>query len=151
MAEVVNEFTIRIQQQADYRFLVEFDQPASTLETDEMPPLGQAAGPSPSRLLAAAIGNCLAASLVFCSRKARVPLEKLSAAVRVQTTRNEQKRLRIGRIEVTLEPQYSSEDQAAAARCLEIFEDYCTVTQSVRAGIDVDVRVKGFDTAVQSG
>jgi uncharacterized OsmC-like protein len=28
------------------------------------------------------------------------------------------------------------------ARCLEVFEDYCVVTQSVRDGIDITVSVE---------
>ncbi len=39
------------------------------LVTDEPAPLGGAAGPNPSRLLGAAVANCLAASLPFAMRK----------------------------------------------------------------------------------
>jgi uncharacterized OsmC-like protein len=49
-------------------------------------------------VLAAAIGNCLSASLVFCAaRKAGVKLSRVSAEVKVQIVRNENKRLRVGR------------------------------------------------------
>jgi uncharacterized OsmC-like protein len=34
------------------------------------------------------------------------------------------------------------QDRTRVARCLEIFENYCTVTQSVRKGIEVTVNVK---------
>jgi len=50
-----------------YAFRVDFrDEPASSLFTDEPRPLGNGGGPSPSRMLAAAVVNCLASSLLFC-------------------------------------------------------------------------------------
>jgi uncharacterized OsmC-like protein len=145
MTEVVSEFTVTVEQRQDYEFLVQFHNPPVSLLTDEPPPLGHSEGPSPSRLLAGAVGNCLAASLLFCARKARVQLQKIRAEVKVQTVRNERKRLRIGRIDVMLDPQFAEADRANASRCLSIFEDYCTVTESVRGGIDIHVQVKGFE------
>jgi organic hydroperoxide reductase OsmC/OhrA len=50
--------------------------------------------------------------------------------------------MRIGKIEVEIDPQIKEVDKQQAQRCLELFEDFCVVTQSVREGIDVSVAVK---------
>jgi organic hydroperoxide reductase OsmC/OhrA len=102
--------------------------------------LGKDSAPNPSRLLAAAVASCLSGSLVFCMSKAKLPLRHLAAEVKTQLVRNERNRLRIGKLEVTLHPELS-EDSASAASCLEVFEDFCVVTESVRNGIEVDVTV----------
>jgi uncharacterized OsmC-like protein len=146
MVEPVSQFTIAIDQVRDYEFRVRFDKPnLPELILDEPPPLGRDAGPNPSRLLAAAIGNCLAASLLFCVRKARANLESLHTEVKVEIVRNEAKRLRVGRVEVAIEVGLPEADKAAARRCLPRFEDFCTVTQSIREGMDVQVTIKGLD------
>jgi uncharacterized OsmC-like protein len=146
MSEVVSEFTVSIDQVADYEFRVKFDNsPLAPLTVDEGPPLGKSAGPSPSRLLGAAVGSCLSASLLFCARKAKLEVKNIHTKVRVQTVRNEQRRLRIGRIDVEIAPEIAGADVDRAARCLDLFEDYCTVTQSVRSGVDISVHVEGLD------
>ena len=144
MPEPVHEFTIHIDQVRDYEFRVRFDKAnLAELTLDEPPPLGRDAGPNPSRILAAAIGNCLTASLLFCARKHKVSVESLRAEVKTQIVRNEQKRLRVGRVKVTIEAGVPEAEKEAARRCLPLFEDFCTVTQSIRDGIEVDVTVKG--------
>jgi organic hydroperoxide reductase OsmC/OhrA len=110
---------------------------------DEPPPLGKDKAPSASRILAAAVGNCLSASLLFCMRKARAEIKAIHTDVSVHMDRNEQGRLRIGKIEVAIDPKLEAADQAKLDRCLELFEDFCIVTQSVRRGIDVQVAVRG--------
>ncbi len=145
MSDVAGEFTLDIEQQRDYQFLVKFDRPRTSLLSDEPSPLGNDEGPSPSRLLAAAVGNCLAASLLFCARKARMNPEAIRARVKLTTVRNERKRLRVGHIDVTIDPGFREADFAAASRCLDIFRDYCTVSESVRQGIDISVQIKGFE------
>lgn len=146
MAEPVSEFKISIDQVADYEFRVNFGKEAiPDLLVDEGPPLGKDAGPNPSRLLAAAIGSCLNASLLFCARKGRVDVKKIHSEVKVQTVRNEARRLRIGKIEVSIDPEIAEEDKARADRCVGLFEDFCTVTESIRGGIPVEVSVKGYD------
>jgi organic hydroperoxide reductase OsmC/OhrA len=42
---------------------------------------------------------------------------------------------------VGLEPELDAEAGQKLNRCLELFQDFCLVTQSVRAGIDVEVEV----------
>lgn len=142
-------FTIELVQQADYRFEARFDDPAlPPLVTDEPPPLGAGAGPNPARLLGAAVANCLAASLLFSLRKFRNQVEPLSAAASVSLVRNAQNRLRIGRIAVDLHLAGTAADVKSLDRVLAQFEDFCVVTQSVRAGITVDVRVLDRDGRV---
>jgi organic hydroperoxide reductase OsmC/OhrA len=103
--------------------------------------LGAGAGPNPARLLGTAVANCLAASLLFSLRKFRNQVEPLLAVATVSMVRNAQNRLRIGRIGVDLHLAGTAGDVKSLHRVLGQFEDFCVVTQSVRAGIAVDVRV----------
>ncbi len=146
MSEVISEFSISIQQQQDYQFVVTFDKASMPeLHTDESAPLGKETGPTPARMLAAALGNCLAASMLFASKKAGVATHNIHADVKVQTVRNENRRLRIGKVEVTIDPGFAPEDLEKAKGPRAVFEDFCTVTQSVKQGFPVEVKVKGID------
>ena len=59
----------------------------------------------------------------------------------VTIVRNDKKRLRIGSIDVALHP-VGPLDPAVFEKCLPTFEDFCTVTQSVREGFEIKVRVE---------
>jgi uncharacterized OsmC-like protein len=128
----------------DYQFTAAFDDvaQAAPILVDEPQPLGEARGPNAADLLGAAVGNCLSASLAFCLRKARVELVDLTAHVTVQIERNEQGRHRITGIDVDLVPKLGSMDGARAERCEALFEDFCTVTASIRKGIPVRVTLE---------
>jgi organic hydroperoxide reductase OsmC/OhrA len=128
----------------DYEFTASFpDLPlAGRLATDEAPPLGRGHGPNPAALLAVAIGNCLAASLAFCLRKSHAHVDRVTADVTARIVRNAQGRLRIKDVEVTLSPGVSAEDLNRLTRCTELFEEFCIVTQSVRTGIPVSVKLQ---------
>lgn len=135
-------FEVTLRSRGGFEFGVEFDQPgAAELVLDEPPPLGEGAGPNAARILAAAVGHCLGASLTLCLRKARIDLQELRVTVSGSFVRNERGRLRIGGLAVTLEPDLPAEQRARMGRCLEVFEDFCIVTESVRQGIDVQVTV----------
>lgn len=141
-SDVASRFSIRVQQIEGFEFLVKFDKEQfAPLTMDEPAPLGQDVAPNAARVLAAAIGNCLSASLVFCMQKAKVKTEGIHADVDVQIVRNARKRLRIGKVDVTIHTALKADDPALVG-CLAAFEDFCIVTQSVREGIAVDVRVK---------
>lgn len=140
---IVNEqqFSLRLQLERNYQFSVDFDDDGfPDLTVDEPPPLGDGDGPNASRLLAAAVGNCLGASLVYCLRKARVDVTDLKVRVSGTMTRSDTGRWRIGSFRVALAPTIQ-QDVGRMRRCLEVFEDFCIVTQSVRQGIPVDVSV----------
>ena len=99
-------------------------------------------GLDPARLLASAIGGCLSASLLFCAQKLRLGMEGLHADIKVSHTRNERGRLRIGKIDVEIEPHLKEPDEQKLKRCPDLYEDFCVVTQSVRNGLDVSVKVR---------
>ena len=135
-------FAVTLTKQDSYRFTVDFGlDGVPPLTTDEVPPLGEGAGPNPARLLAAAVGNCLAASLLFCLRKARVEVSELSVHATGTMGRNERGRLRLSGVAVDLRPVIAAGDVDRLERCVGVFEDYCVVTQSVRPALDVAVTV----------
>jgi uncharacterized OsmC-like protein len=144
MSNVVSQFSIHVESVGRYEFRVRFDGPEhALLATDEPPPLGQNRGPNPSRLLGAAVANCLASSLTFCLERNGAP-SAVSADASVEIIRNERNRLRVGRIAVKLRPS-ATVDRDVLARCLTQFEDFCVVTESVRRGLDVVVEVEPPD------
>jgi uncharacterized OsmC-like protein len=136
------EFTLKLNRQKDYQFNVQFDLAGvPDLQLDEPAPLGAGAGPNASRLLAAAVANCLSASLLFCLHKFKQDSD-VTAKVKGKMVRNEQGRLRIGSFAVDIQLDQTVE---RLAHCAEQFEDFCVVTDSVRKGIPVDVRVLDAD------
>ena len=133
--------SVRLVQQRDYQFEARFGTGMPPLLADEPPPLGSGAGPSPEQLLAAAVGNCLAASLLFSLRKYKQQPEPIAAEVSVSTGRNAENRLRIQAMQVVLTLGQPATALQHLDRALAQFEDFCTVTQSVRGGIEVSVQV----------
>jgi uncharacterized OsmC-like protein len=134
------EFLTKMCRVEHYKFKVSFNSDKiEPIFTDEPEPLGKGEYPNAGKLLAAAVGNCLCASLVFCMEKSRAEVPSIWAEVSTTMERNEKGRLRITHMSVRMFPQVSDENRFQ--RCREIFEDFCIVTQSVREGIDVNVEV----------
>jgi uncharacterized OsmC-like protein len=135
---------VRLALKKDYQFTTTFETlpGAPPLQVDEPPPLGAGEGPNAAALLSAAVGNCLAASLAFCLNRSRVDVSGLDVEVQTRIVRNDAGRFRIGGITVKLKPGIGAGDPAKYARCLELFEDFCIVTASVRNGIPIDVAVE---------
>ena len=125
-----------------YRFRVEFDvDGVPSLVVDEMKPIGKGFGPNPTRLLSAAVGHCLSSSLLYCLGKAKVKVRKLDTTVKADIERNKEGYLRIAGLDVQIHLEVEDEDKLRVPRCLSMFENYCTVTQSVRKGIEVKVNI----------
>jgi uncharacterized OsmC-like protein len=125
-----------------YRFRVEFDvDGVPSLVVDEMKPIGEGFGPNPTRLLSAAVGHCLSSSLLYCLGKAKIKVRKLDTTVKADTERNKEGYRRIAGLDVQIHLEVEDEDKLRVPPCLRIFENYCTVTQSVRKGIEVKVNV----------
>ena len=145
MSEIVSQFDISIDQVDAYEFRVKFDkQHHAPMSTDEPAPLGKDAYPNPARLLAAAIGTCLSASLQFASRRPGLQLGKIHTDVKVEIVKNENRRLRIGKITVAIDAGIQPDDLEKARAVAAVFEDFCTVTESVKKGIPVETTIKGL-------
>ena len=126
-----------------YKFNVEFDVDyIPDLLVDETKPDGEGSGPNPTRLLSAAVGHCMSSSLIYCLKKARIPINHLDTAVKTNLYRNENGRLSIRSIDLNIHLKIKKEDKNRLNRCLTLFEDYCTVTQSIRKGIQVNVQIQ---------
>lgn len=133
--------SVSLKQQADYRFEIDFGLDVPSLIADEPPPLGDGAGPSPAQLLCAAIGNCLGDSLLFALRKFKQAPDPLRCDVQADVGRNPEGRLRILGINATIHLGVAGSALLHLDRALAQFEEFCTVTQSVRQAIPVRVTV----------
>ena len=126
-----------------YKFNVKSDlEYIPNLIVDETKPEGEGSGLNPPRLLATAVAHCLSSSLIYCLKKARITPTKLETLAKTNLYRNENGRLRIRNIGIQINLKVNEEDQKRVHRCLTLFEDYCTVTQSIRKGIQVNVKIK---------
>jgi uncharacterized OsmC-like protein len=134
--------TTKLKLLESYRFKVEFDiESVPSIVIDEMKPIGQGLGPNPTRLLSAAVGHCLSSSLLFCLNKAKVKVKKLETTVTANVERNKDGYFGIPGLDVHINLEVDEKDKLRVPRCLSIFENYCTVTQSVRKGIEIKVNI----------
>jgi len=137
--------TVKLKQEKDFRFAIDFGEGIPVLHGDETPPLGSGSGPNPTHLLAAAVGNCMSDSLLFAIRKFKQHPEPIQTTVTATIDRNAENRLRVLNILVKLTLGAAGSTLAHLDRALEQFEEFCTVGQSVRQGIPVTVEVYDSD------
>ena len=109
---------------------------------DETKPDGEGSGPNPPRLLATAVGHCMSSSLIYCLKKARIPIKNLETTVKTNLFRNKKGKRRIRNIDIQINLKVNRKDETRIDRCLTLFEDYCTVTHSIRKGIEVNLNIK---------
>lgn len=138
MAEA-KSFSVDIKLLENYIFQVDFGEFGNVL-TDEPEPLGHGEGPNPGRMLAAAVVNCLAASLLFAIRKYHGDPGDVHASIHGVIDRVN-KRWRIISLKAELFLEGDTANMPNLDKALAQFEDFCIVTQSVEAGIPVDVTV----------
>ena len=136
--------TVRLTQVQDYRFDIDFGPGQPGLRSDLPAPTGTGAGPSPEHLLAAAVGNCLASSLLFALRKFKQAPDPITAEVSATVGRNADNRLRVLQIDACLTLGVPAASLQHLDRVLASFESFCTVTQSIAQGIPVKLAV--FDS-----
>ena len=142
-----DQISVSITRQEKYRFVVDFG-PAMASIADEPPPLGEGRGPSPVQLLGAAIANCLSASLLFACGKFKEDPGTLKATAVCEIGRNDKNRLRVTGIDVRMTLGVAPESLGHLERALAQFQDFCTVSKSVEAGIPFKVTVSAPDGRV---
>lgn len=133
--------TVTLNQERDFRFAIRYSETQPPFHGDEPPPLGFGTGPSPAQLLAAAVGNCLSDSLFFALRKFKQSPEPIRTEATAVVDRNAEKRLRVVEIRVRLQLGVPAASLEHLDRALAQFEEFCTVSQSVRQGIPVTIEV----------
>ncbi len=142
-----HSFTIKMKKVGAMKFEVEWDKEQfDSIYFDEPPNAGgDDAAPNASRYLTAAVMNCLSASLTFCLKKARIPLDELEAEATCVIARNDEGYWRVKEINVNLKPhwnEWNDDMQKSLERCKKIFMNYCIVSASVKQGIPINVNVE---------
>ncbi|WP_336491367.1 OsmC family protein [Methylobacterium nigriterrae] len=137
--------SITIRQVQGYQFLIDFGETISDLLVDEAEPIGRGEGPFPEQILVAGVTNCLCASLVFALAKYKQDAKGLTARSSCQVERNAEGRLRITGIDVVISFGAEAGEVQRIDKVLDQFERFCTVSESVKAGIPVTVAVHDAD------
>jgi uncharacterized OsmC-like protein len=132
---------VRLRQQQDFQFEIDFGAGVPKLTGDEKPPLGQGQGPTPVQLLAAAVGNCLSDSLLFALRKFKQAPEPIECLVSAEVGRNAEGRLRVQGFDVRLTLGVAADTLQHLDRVLDQFENFCTVASSVSQSIPLRIAV----------
>lgn len=143
MGEEEKTFSVSMTREKDFVFKVDFGLDNFDFTMDEPAPIGGDTGPNASKVLAAAMGNCLTASLLFCLNKARADVGDIETKVDGKMRRNEKGRWRIAEINVEISPEINTgEFGSQFERCSKLFEDFCIVSKSIEEGIPINVEVK---------
>ena len=135
------DVSVRLVQKSDYKFAIFYNEEKDPFYGDEPPPLGKSDGAAPSQLLIAAVANCLSDSFLFALRKFKQDPGPIETKASCDIGRNEQNRLRVLSIQVEIHIGVPGEALENLDRVLAQFQDFCTVSSSVSAGIPVNVRV----------
>jgi uncharacterized OsmC-like protein len=142
MSEDEKTFNVSMKREKDFVFKVDFGLDGFDFKMDEPEPVGSDAGPNASKVLAAAMGNCLTASLLFCLNKARAEVGGIETKVEGKMRRNEKGRWRIAEINIDINPEINTEEFGSQyERCNKLFEDFCIVSKSIEKGIPINVEV----------
>jgi uncharacterized OsmC-like protein len=133
--------SVTITQTDAYKFTVDFGRTIPQLLVDEAEPIGEGEGPSPEQMLLTGVVNCLCASLFFALTKFQQDAKGITAVGRCVIDRNAEGRLRVKGIEVGIELGADASALPKIERVISQFENFCTVSESVKSGIPVTVGI----------
>lgn len=138
-------FKVNIKHVDKYRFRSQASEDGvdhgDAFYSDEPNPVGDASAPATPALFAASLGHCLSAALLEALRKSRIDVLGSETEAVAVVKLNSDGLPRIDHVDIKIKPTIR-ENNARKERCADIFENYCTVTASVKKGIDVRVNVE---------
>jgi uncharacterized OsmC-like protein len=104
---------------------------------------GKGKAPDPNRMLAAAVGSCLTLSLLLNLQGFKPGPRELNTKVKYMIGLGEQNLPRFKSIDVEIKPEFGGAvKKELLKRITDNFQKFCTVTESVRKGIPVNVLIK---------
>ena len=138
-------FTVNLKHESGYRFVSQAGEDGvprgKPYVSDEPDPVGEASGPATPALLGSAIGHCLSAGLLEALRNAGVDVSGFETDVTAVVKPNEDGFPRIDHVDVLLRPSVRK-TAGGADRCAGIFENHCTISSSLKKGLDIRVQVQ---------
>ena len=137
-------FAVTITHQKNYQFLSQAHEDGrlhgKPYLSDEPDPVGDAAGPATPALLGSALGHCLSAALLEALKHSHIDVLGCETDAVAVVKPNEEGNPRIDHVEITIRPRLK-ERNPRMQRCADVFQNHCTVTSSVKRGVDVQVKV----------
>ena len=138
-------FTVILNHDSGFRFVSQASEDGvahgQPYVSDEPDPVGAASGPATPALLGSAIGHCLSASLLESLRHVGTKVSGFETEITAVVKPNEEGFPRIDHVDVLLRPEVA-EISGAVDGCAGSFENCCTVSSSLKKGIDIRVQVE---------
>ncbi len=142
--------SITLRQVDNFQFSHSYGENLPALTSDEPPPLGAAAGPSPVQLLLSAVGACMSSSFHFAMHKFHEAPGPISTTATATVGRDETNRMRVQQLEIAIHFTAAAASISHLQKVLDQFESFCTVGATVARGIPTRVSVTdGAGTTVK--
>jgi uncharacterized OsmC-like protein len=139
-------FAISLEHAQDGKVTVRFDwDEVPGVVLDELAWLDEQRTPHATLILATALGNCLGVSLLSCLHKLQVEPQGIQTTVSGAIACSERGRAQISHLDVQISLGGADHLASRLKRCLELDDEYCLITESVRAGIPINIHVLGTD------
>ncbi|MDX1748609.1 MAG: OsmC family protein [Halobacteriales archaeon] len=101
--------------------------------------------PCPHDYLLATVGGCQIEILKQCLEKSRIEGYEIDLEIRSKKARegvSEERGFIISDLHTTVTVSVPDEFVTRARRCADTFEDYCSISQSVRVGVDIETEAE---------
>lgn len=128
----------------DFGFTAEVRHFKNVLIDEPLSFKGNDRGPSPVEYILIGIGSCLGASFIHCCKINNFEIKKLNIVVDGKMThRKPYNHLELAYVNVELNIiHFEEKTNEKFEKCLEIFREYCVVSNSLIRGLPINVNIK---------